>query len=422
MPTDDIDSGNVPAFAIYLASIWKCFGRTLFTSHLAMLPFVIGIVWQLSALCKRFIASPFTKIAWVLLLSDTTLLSQMTLVSPDIPLLFFFLLALNAVLDNHQKRLAVAIFFLFLVHTRGIMLGFSLFLLDTFLRIEARQPSTGKLTQLLRRAWIYLPGLLLFVAYNYYHYLEKGWVFTHEDSPWKATQDTVDLKGFCINIITLVWRLVDYGKVIIWLIAFLLVLRFKKQVANIPKTRLLFFLAVALLVFSHIDFLWAKSLLAHRYFMPFNLVFGLLTATILFNSDGLSKQFKYTTALLWLAVILSGSFWIYPTRLSQGWDSTLAHLPYYELRQEALHYLDQKQIPYTDVETFFPNTAPLNLIDLNNDPRQMDTFDGSKTYVFFSNVYNVEDTTLDILLDPSRYKPIQQFEHNRVFITIYQRL
>lgn len=357
-----------------------------------------------------------------MLLLDCTLLGQMTLVSPDIPLLFFFLVGLNAVLRNNKTPLAVAIFFLFLVHTRGIMLAFSLFLFDAFLRIDTSQPFTGKLTRLVRRTGIYLPGLLIFMSYNLYHYLQKGWVFTHADSPWKATQETVDLRGFCINIVTLVWRLVDYGKIVIWLISFLLVLRFKKQVTNIPKTRLLFGLAITLLVFSHIDFLWAKSLLAHRYFMPLNLVFALLTAAMLFNNDLVANRFKYVIAAVWVAVILSGNFWIYPTRISQGWDATLAHLPYYQLRQKALLYLDQRQIRYADVETFFPNTAARDLIDLNNDPRRIDTFNGSKRYVFFSNIYNVEDATLDMLFDSSRYAPIQHFESNGVFITIYERL
>jgi hypothetical protein len=111
-------------------------------------------------------------------------------------------------------------------------------------------------------------------------------------------------------------------------------------------------------------------------------VVSIFTVSLLF-SEMVKSKVKIGLALLWFVMIVSGNFWIYPTRISQGWDSTLAHLPYYELRQEALHYLDQQQIPYADVETFFPNTAPLNLIDLSNDTRHLDTFDGSKRYVFF---------------------------------------
>jgi hypothetical protein len=47
----ELDSGHIPTFGMYIALIWKVFGRTVEASHLAMLPFAIGIVWQLNNLC-----------------------------------------------------------------------------------------------------------------------------------------------------------------------------------------------------------------------------------------------------------------------------------------------------------------------------------------------------------------------------------
>src|SRR5665811_945241 len=48
-----IDSGHIPILGIYLASIWTLFGKSLLLSHLAMLPFVLGIVFQSIQLCRR---------------------------------------------------------------------------------------------------------------------------------------------------------------------------------------------------------------------------------------------------------------------------------------------------------------------------------------------------------------------------------
>ena len=43
---DEMDSGHPPTFGFYLALVWRVFGKTLSISHLAMLPFLLGIVWQ----------------------------------------------------------------------------------------------------------------------------------------------------------------------------------------------------------------------------------------------------------------------------------------------------------------------------------------------------------------------------------------
>ena len=42
---ENIDSGHPPTFGIYIALIWKIFGKSLVTSHFAMLPFLMGIIF-----------------------------------------------------------------------------------------------------------------------------------------------------------------------------------------------------------------------------------------------------------------------------------------------------------------------------------------------------------------------------------------
>ena len=49
----NIDSGHIPSLGIYLALVWKVFGKSLIVSHLAMLPFVWGIVYQSIKLSKQ---------------------------------------------------------------------------------------------------------------------------------------------------------------------------------------------------------------------------------------------------------------------------------------------------------------------------------------------------------------------------------
>ena len=56
-PNADIDQGAVPLYSGYVAFLWLIFGKSLFVSHLAILPFVIGtlhyllrFIWQVSTL------------------------------------------------------------------------------------------------------------------------------------------------------------------------------------------------------------------------------------------------------------------------------------------------------------------------------------------------------------------------------------
>ena len=53
-----------------------------------------------------------------MVLADPTILSQVTLVSPDVPLVFFFLLGTNSLIENKKALLTLSILALFLINTR----------------------------------------------------------------------------------------------------------------------------------------------------------------------------------------------------------------------------------------------------------------------------------------------------------------
>lgn len=417
---NEMDSGEVPFFAIYIATMWKLFGKSLEVSHFAILPFVLGVLCQLSKLCKKFIKSEFVGIAFLLIIVDTTLLSQITLVSPDIPLLFFFLLGLNAVLDNNKTALSISIIFLSVGITRGLILSFCLFIFDLYHNVLITRNRKNIILELLKRSVLFLPGLLIFLLYNYFHYILKGWVFTYEESPWIGTKELVDFKGFLVNIGYLCWRLVDFGKVIIWAIILFLILKLKSRFWKLPHSKPLAFLSITLLFFCHVDMLWAKNLLAHRYFIPVNICISLLCSSILF-SETVSNKTRRLLVSLWFVFLISGSFWIYPDKIAKGWDSTLAHLPYYNLRLQAIDFLERKDIDFTEVQSFFPNVATIDAIDLNGDQRNFDNFDGSSRYVFYSNIFNVSDEEYDKIHDVKNYKSIKQFERNGVVVSIFEK-
>lgn len=413
---DAFDSGHIPAFGAYIASVWKLFGRSLIVSHLSMLPFVLGIVYQLHRLCARFIDPKYRGVASLLIMIDPTLLAQMMLVSPDVPLVFFFLMGINAALGNRKQLLCLSILLLFLVSMRGMMISVCLLLLDLYCNVYTKR-QLRNVAVLARRSLLYMPALLVFIAYNYWHYTEKGWIGFHQDSPWADSFEEVGFTGFLYNIGILGWRILDFGRVGVWLVFFILLLIGRKHILSDKRIRLLLLFFVALVVILPINMLWAKSLLGHRYLLPIYLTFSLLCAAMLF-SPIIKGRLKIYLSMTWAFVLLSGNFWIYPQGISQGWDASLANAPYNKLRQEALVYLGSEKIDFREVKSFFPNTAPIDLIDLNSDARNFDNYSPGAKYVFYSNLYNQDKNVLKTLA--VNYKTLKHFESYGVFITIYR--
>lgn len=415
---DYIDSGHIPAFGFYLGLTWKFFGRTLLVSHLAMLPFVLGIVWQLYKLATHFFHEKHVGLVALLLLLDPTLLSQMTLVSPDVPLVFFFLMGMNALLNNKKKVLAASVLFLFLISMRGMMVSFCLLLLDVYCNVLFSKQIGKTFAALLKRSTIYLPALLVFISFSLFHYFEKGWIGFHDDSPWAECFEPVDAKGFMYNITILGWRVLDFGRLGIWFVFMVLFLKYRKHILNDKQARLLVIIFICLAIVLPANMLWAKNLLAHRYLIPIYLVFSLLAAKVLF-SDYVNKTLKKAFVFVWLLVLLTGNLWVYPIKIAQGWDSTLAHLPYYKLRSQAIEYMDNQNININGVGTFFPNAYVLDDVDLSKDYRAFKSFTGEEPYVFYSNVYNVKDQNYNIIVN--NYEAFKKFSNKTVYIQIFKR-
>lgn len=415
---ESIDSGHIPAFGMYLAIIWKIFGRSLIISHLAMIPFVFGVLWQLQILTRRFVKKEYAGWVMLLVLLDPGALSQLTLISPDVLLVFFFLMGLNSIWKNKKIMLSLAIALLFLTSMRGMMVSLCLLIVDIVKNISFSRNFRVTFIALAKRSLIYMPALLIFILFSIVHYLEKGWIGFHEDSPWANMFARVGIKGAIRNIGILGWRILDYGRIIIWIIFFVLLVKFQKGVFKIKEAKLLYLLFIVLLFLLPANMIWAKSLLCSRYFLPIYLSFSLLCATILFSLE-MGEKFRKALIFIWLVVIITGNLWIYPEKIAQDWDSTLGHLPYYKTRQQALEHLDKNNIDYTEVQSFFPNISIIDDIDLNEDKRQFLEFDNSSDYVLYSNVYNISDDEYDLIRN--QYTIIKKFRSGRVYFDICKK-
>lgn len=425
LPTE-IDSGHPPAFGIYLAVIWKIFGKTLPVGHFAMLPFLWSIIYFLLKIGEKI--SSRTDAPWLVLLcfASPVLAGQSVLVSPDIVLVCFFLIAVWAAWEHRNGWLTLAVIGLGIVSMRGMMLAVGLYLFSLILPSERKVISPDFFKKMLP----FLPGGLLAAGFLLFHWYQTGWIGYHESSTWAPSFERVDLRGFLKNITILGWRMLDFGQVFLWFCLVLVVLfQMKTRNWKSPPFRRssigwqLVILALVVTVTIVPPQLFHKGLLAHRYLLPVFLTVYFIFFRLIFNELGSLKVFrKYWRPLFYFILIglLTGNFWIYPKKISQGWDSTLAHLPWYELQKQAENFIRQSGISYEKVGTAFPNIGPREIIELNGVGEGfVEKNLAANCYVLYSNIMN-DFSDEEIAELENTWRPVFHAEKRGVCVILYK--
>ncbi|MEZ4911621.1 MAG: hypothetical protein R2774_12265 [Saprospiraceae bacterium] len=413
---NDIDSGHIPVFGYYLAALFKVFGVSLDVAHWAMLPFLFGIIFFVFRISELLFKKPEERLFLVvLLLSDPTLLTQSILVSPDIALMCFFSMTFYGIVSNNPLWKWVGVIGLSLISLRGAMVVFVLFIMD----VVYRDIKGFRIFQII---WPYLIGGTMVFAYFMYHYYVKGWIGIHSDSPWYNSFYINDFTDFPKQLALLLWRILDFGRIGLWLIVVLVMVVKKHQWPNlIQKNQSMFiWLSLGLLMVLGIHFFIYRGVNAHRYLLPFYFSSTILAFSILryLVPKMVPKLMVIIVLSLW-----TGHFWVYPDHISQGWDGSLAHVPYYKLRDDMLKYLDSKHIPLESVGSQFPNVAESRYIELNLNAnyqfKPADVF--SDQYILYSNVYN-DFTDNDRKILSLEYELIYSLKREGVKLELYKRV
>lgn len=377
---DVIDSGHPSGFGMYLALCWLGFGQSLLVSHLAILLFVILILLGLFRLSK-ILNSHLTLFFPLLVVIDPVFLGQISLVSPDVALLALFIWGLLGVLEKRSTLVLLCSILLAIISLRGMMAVLALYFFQV---VNVQYREWHKPSHWLRSTLPFIPAGILALVFLGYHTWAKSWIGFHADSPWRESFTVVGFKGMLKNGIVLAWRIIDYGRV--FLVLAILGLAFKQFKAL--KSNPFFSLVLITLLIQVPHFLLFQGVSAHRYLLPFYLALHLLFFMLL---EGSQLKIKVKSIILGIAMLglASGNFWVYPSGIAQGWDSTPAHWPHFALRQEVIRYLDQQGIPLEKVGTTFPEIGPLHWRDLN---ARQDGFSplnlAQNEYVYFSSVMN----------------------------------
>ena len=410
-------TAHPPLMGIMTALLWKFFGYHLWVSHVFFLLWGIVLIYQVWKLVSSFFPEKQAGGVTLLILTEATLLAQFAIVSPDFILLTAFVMAIRGVLEKKPLLTLIGFFFLCCISIRGIFAG--AIILFSHLIFYFRQQEKDK--SFIKTFIAYVPTLLILAAFFIYYFSERGWFFTNSAYSEHYTLPTGGIMFIFKRIFSFVIRSVENGRFLIYLLTIVVVVKMIKRKTK-PDSSILFLLMVSFLLISiYIIFIFITQMpFSSRYFMPQYLILTFIVLLYLSKNQKMKKM-KLTFILI-LFLQLTGHFWIYPEKTSIGWDCTLAHLPYYELRKECFNYIDQNEIDYNDLSAGFCLYNKRRFVELSDNEKNLSGDGINSRYFIYSNISNLPDESVDELKDTNQWKPTQQYKKWPVFITLYERI
>lgn len=379
------DTGGFPLYSAYLTMVWKCFGKTLTVSHLAMLPFLLGVMYEFFKLAKRYLNESTIAFALILLIIHPVFISQSILMGYDIIILYFFLLSLNALYNNRNIIYSIALVLLCLISIRGIMLASALFIFDILLNKKFD-------LKLLRN---YFPSIIFLILWAIYHKQQTGWyIFSpiREDNHEQFSGIGMMLRQFMYAL----WKNIDLGGITLWMIFLFSCLsgrqasfNFLKQTKSSQHKELLRSVLISFSVLA-LFMILIKNPIGNKYFL---VVFVLLILAVCYFIQQIEQQ-KVRLALFAMVTVslIAGNFILYPQRYGNAWDSSLKVIPYFKIEKEMNQYILNNNIPHKTIGTQFPLTIDLSISHLSDSASQYSDIEeeniNSYSYFLYSNIIN----------------------------------
>lgn len=407
-----------PLMGIMTAALWKIFGYELWVSHVFVFFWFGVLIYNSWKVIYRFLDPGIA--GWILAIAllESTLLSQFSVASPDFILFTSFVLSLRAILERKYVLLAIGIFFLCTINMRGIFAGAILFISQLYFENTKSKEKT-KIRDYTKMTIPYLPTLVVLSSYFAFYFLTRGWFFANS-----STEGHYALPNSFFRIAKhfseFGLRSVENGRIIIWLAGIIFGYFMWKNKLKLSDEKKFLLAVFVLLTGLYTLFIFITQMpFSARYFMPQFFILTILATSGM--ATFLKKQTLKYAFILIIFFEITGNFWIYPDKIAKSWDCTLAHLPYYKLRNQCFKYIDEKNISYNDLSAGFCLYGNRKFIELSENSKTVNS-DTNRKYFIYSNISNLEDNFAEELNDKSKWMPIKRFEEGFVKIIVYERI
>ena len=417
IPPIDFDTGNFPLFGIYLSAFWKFFGKSLLVSHIAILPFLLGIAFEYYRLAKRYIPKNLIFLSIIFLCIEPTFITQSIIVAYDIILVYFYLLSLNLILQNKTKFLWLALIFLAFSSMRGIVAEVSLFLffiLNSKISIEKLQT---------KKIFIaFFTSLVFLCIWTFYHFIKTDWaIFSPQRR--ETHEEIVGFGMFFRQIIFSIWKLADFGRIFLLIFILLMVfICYRKRNISKKTKEVLLIISIPTIVFILFFSLFSNPI-GHRYFLVPILL--LLIGVSHFLSKIENSKIRVTLFSLLSILLITGNFWIYPEKYGNGWDCSLKILPYFEIHRDFVNYVEMKKIDPQKIGTGFPlfndykfsYLQPESYAFADKNIKHIENFD----YILQSNICN-DFSEKEIEDLRNKWKLEKEFRKCQIYFRFYSKI
>jgi len=407
------DNTTLPLYSGFLALVWGIFSKSLFVSHLFFLPFWLWFFYESFRFAHKFLSPLFCSLSLLLLFAEPTTMSQGILMGYDIIMAALFLFVLNRRIEKQYFLYSFVLPILALFSIRGLLLSCSLFIVDLLLKKSEKEKIS-----VLGLAKLYLPTIGLVSFWFIYHKIKTGWfIFSplHENTDESIVSFSMAVR----QLIYVVWKNIDFGRVLLWVSVFILSFRYFKHKETFKKLSLFLWLP---LLFTAVFMAAVSNPVGHKYFI---FSFPLLIVLFCFCLELLKSRKKALVVFVFaMLVLFSGNFWMYPQKYGNGWDSSLKVLPYFSLKSEMDNFIEQEKIDKSLIATQFPldvNDCYSYLKDSSQTYTPVQTKEiAAYNYFLYSTVMNPRETALIEEIRTS-WKPIKILQQGLVTLCLYKK-
>lgn len=411
----EIDSGHPPLFGWMLALSWICFGKSLAVSHLFMLPWVGCMVIFVHKVADDFLGKTWGMWGAGLILLDPTLMAQSSLVSPDVLVVAGFLIGLHGIMNEKKYAVLIGALLCALISSRGAMIVVALMVWQWFL-LYRKNPGNS---HFIKSTLPFLPALFIFGSFQLWHFWKTGWIGYHDQSPWAPSFDRVSPTIMLKNILLVAWRMADFGRCIVGLGIIIIALMKGISIIRSKESHHLLMLGMVLSMVLLPSMIIHAGLTGHRYLLPLIILMDLLVMKWI--SSYLTKKWAKIVTLVLAISLITGNLWIYPRGVAQGWDSSMAHWPYFQLHASMNRYLSIYGIKISDVGCSFPNTANQKYLDLSASiQKHADKDVNTNPYFLYSNIFN-DITQQEYNMLGRNYRPVHRLNKGGIEMVLYQK-
>lgn len=417
-------SSNVPFYiskqpfiGVITAGLWLIFGYELWVSPIFILFVSFFLIYNTQKLVKLFLTNNRSEIIVFLLLTEPTIFSQIIIASPDILLLSMFVFGLRSLVEKRKLFLVISILVLGLISTRGMFVS-AILSFVFFIDKSIVNGKSGILKSLFEISYVFVV-LCISVCYNIFLLNVHKWeVVTPEySSHYLLPNSFIQILRHAAEFGL---RLFENGRFMMFIFAGIILFKIVKYNLKLKQTETLLLMFFVLHAAIYVVFIFISSMpFSARYFMPFYFSFSVLTLVLADRILNVPKK-RIFFALIFIFQI-TGHFWVYPDKIAKSWDCTLAHYPYYELREQCFSYIDQKGISYSDLSGGFCFYSDRKYFELNNKGKFVNT-DMNRAYFIYSNISNLTDNEIESLSDKSKWQSEKRFYKWPVEIVLYKKI